>query len=138
MTHVPPTETQAVPRIEPAPDYHWEGPFEVNAGGDAEDNFRIKAMIGFHGELIEGSGVMFLEGEPDSGEIALTGTRLDANVSFEIWISDAEARTPFVCTGALSADEQRMEGAWTFSCFDPENCGCDGGAGRFELTRVRD
>jgi hypothetical protein len=139
VAQVPNPDAIATSTLEEAPDYHWEGPFEVSVGGDANDNFRIKAMIGFHGELLEGSGFLHLEDEDEGGEVTLTGTRIGGGVSFEIWFTDAnDARTPFVCVGALSADEQAMDGSWTFACFDPENCGCDGGAGNFRLTRVRD
>lgn len=138
MAQSPATESAALPALEGAPDYHWEGVFEFDVGGDAEDNFRIKAMIGFHGDVVEGSGVLDLLTGDAGGEIGLTGTRLGENVHFEMWYDSAEARSPFVCVGALSADEQAMDGSWTFACFDPENCGCDGGAGAFRLRRVRD
>ncbi len=140
MIGAPTPDAIATTALEEAPDYHWEGPFEVTAGADGpDDNCRIRAMIGFHGELLEGSGVLHVDPDDEGGEIILTGTRSGGDVNFEIWFSDGvEARTPFVCVGALSADEQAMDGVWSFACMDPENCGCDGGAGNFQLVRVRD
>lgn len=137
MAQPPATEAEVIPVLNEAPDYHWEGVFEFAVGGDADENFRVKAMIGFHGELVEGSGDLELLTGDAGGDVGITGTRHGANVHFEMWFDAAEARTPFVCVGALSADEQAMDGSWTFACFDPENCGCDGGAGSFRLNRVR-
>lgn len=139
QTPPPAPDARAVPALQPAPDYHWEGVFNIEVGGDPEDDFRIKAMIGFHGEVVEGSGMLhLLQGDDEGGDITLTGTRLNESVHFDIWPSDAPVASPFVCSGTLSPDEQAMDGAWTVACMDPENCGCDGAAGRFRLLRVAD
>jgi hypothetical protein len=119
------------------PDYHWEGPFDVTRG-EAEDSFIVRAMIGFHGDLIEGSGELHLTNDDGEGPITITGDRTGGDVRFSIWFADGEARSPLDCEGEMSADEQTMKGDWSFECLDPENCGCGGGGGTFTLERVRD
>jgi hypothetical protein len=54
MPNAPTTNTAPETAALETPDYHWEGPFDITRG-DANDSFILRAMIGFHGDLIERS-----------------------------------------------------------------------------------
>lgn len=133
----PTTDTAPETAALGTPDYHWEGPFDITRG-DVDDSFILRAMIGFHGDLVEGSGDIHLANSEAMGEVSLTGDRNGGALRFSLWFTDVEARAPVECSGELSLDEQRITGDWSFECLDPENCGCGGGAGTFTLDRVRD
>lgn len=127
-----------VPRI--SPDHHWQGKLKGTHGASNGSSLRISAQLGFHGSLLEGTG-HFTNGPKDDpswdDKVALAGTGHDGVIDFQVWFSAQAFRsTPFACSGQLSADEREMTGIWSFACFSPAICGCEGGGGTFELRRI--
>ncbi len=120
----------------PHPEQHWEGCFDYDDDGDPEQ-FHIIAHLRFGGGLFEGAGKVAAKGSEESLDVALSGETNGQDVSFAMWISEEEVRFQhFSCTGTMSADETAMDGDHSYPCWDPENCGCEGGSGTFEMRRV--
>jgi hypothetical protein len=134
MPSTPSVDTLPESVVLETPDYYWEGPFTITRGSTEIDNFIIRTMIGFHGDMLEGSGTINVVDGDRAGAVSLTGARTGAGLT---WFDDAEARSALECSAELSTDEQRMEGDWAYPCEDPENCQCGGGAGVFTLERVK-
>lgn len=124
------------PRI--GPDRHWQGEFEGTRGACKGSSLHISAHIAFHGTLLEGNGRFTNPPEPSwDDRIALAGTGYAGAVDFQVWFSAQAFRpSPFACSGRLSVDEREMTGTWSFACFNPDSCGCNGGGGTFELRRI--
>lgn len=124
--------------VRPSPERQWEGDLKGEHGAASDHTVFVRAQIGFHGGLIagEGSAPQFPRSRPP-GTFSLTGTASGFAVSFALWFADESVgRRPFACDGALDAEAREMRGTWSFHCFNPETCGCDGGGGVFHLWRV--
>lgn len=124
------------PRI--GPDHHWQGELKGKHGACKGSSLRISAHIAFHGTLVEGRGSFTNAPEASwDDRIALAGTGNAGAVDFQVWFSAQAFRSsPFACLGQLSLDQREMTGSWSFACFNPDTCGCEGGGGIFELRRI--
>lgn len=128
------------PKLEP--EHEWVG--AINDIG-RQDPFalalRLRLRIG--GGLVDGTGVAWLDdglfGEGGLGRtlsISVAGTVEDGQLSFSLWIEEPPLGDhPMSCHGALSLNEDRIEGGWSLPCISPDTCGCDGSSGGLTLSK---
>lgn len=121
----------------PHPEQHWEGRLEFAGDGSDRLVLLLVAQLRLVGGLIEGDGVITAVGHDPTFPASLSGETSPESVSFAIWIHEqALSRFQVLCTGALSADERRMDGSLFSPCNDLETCNCGGTIGTFALWRV--
>lgn len=122
----------------PHPQQHWEGRVALREADGNEMGFRLVAQLRLAGGLVEGEGLVTVDGNDDYQiPMSLSGETGQPGVSFTVWMNEAElVRVRLYCTGELSADEKRMDGNVFSPCVDPEGCNCAGANGTFELWRV--
>ena len=121
-------------------EHNWEGELAGARGAAKGCAIRVKARIGFYGDMTEGVGraVNFpADMAASDAEFTLSGTLdLDA-VAFQIWFAGAPfGHQPFACAGVLGSDGREMTGDWSVGCLFPDACDCDGGGGTFHLKRI--
>ena len=122
----------------PEPHGHWEGRLKGRRGIARNHAVFIKADIRFPAGVIEGRGVApeFPTSEPGSLfdlDGALSGQAADFALYF---LASTVRRSPFTCTGKLDGKQKNLRGSWSFTCFNPDTCGCEGGGGDFHFWRV--
>jgi hypothetical protein len=119
-------------------EHNWEGAFSGTTGAAKDCTIRVKAALGFHGDVLEGAG-RFVDFPPVDADntFEVSGTVGPALVYFELWFTAAVvARVPFVASGSLHSGGRELTGDWTVVCFDSDACGIDGGGGTFHLKRI--
>lgn len=121
-------------------EHHWEGELTGARGAAESAVLRVSAHIAFHGSLIEGAGrITNADGSIawGRGEFTLSGGLSGDSIGFDLWLASGDAaRVPLSVNGLLSADGREMSGDWSFTCFYPGACDCDGGGGPFRLQRI--
>ena len=121
-------------------EHHWEGDLTITRAVNPGFVFKVKASIGIHGDLIDGTGrsyTMPYKLTEADGAFTLSGSLAAGTVAFQLWFSGTDWRQrPFVATGHIGVDGREMSGDWTTQCMQPTGCGCAGLGGPFRLQRV--
>ena len=121
----------------PHPEQHWEGRFDLRESDGDELGFRLVAQLRFARGLIEGEGLLTVNGNDEHRiPVSLSGESTP-QVSLTVWMNEEDlVRVRLLCTGQLSADQRRMGGSVFAPCVDPEGCNCAGANGTFDLWRA--
>ncbi len=111
------------------PEHHWEGELTGTRGSAKGSVLRIKALIGFRGDLVEGAGrcvnlptegIVGADGLILSGSLSASGLNaapidcvLAEVVTFDLAFDATPiGQAPVQCSGQLDPDHQRMAGDW--------------------------
>ena len=128
------------PGFEPAPDTHWEGRLTGESGTMEDDpGFRLIVTLRFDAADVDGEGRLYgvEPHEAVEARLFIEGEAEGAALEFDLRIANLAVRnTPFRVIAAIDPHRRRIDGKAFIECYEPETCGCEGGAASIWLRRV--
>jgi hypothetical protein len=129
---------EAVLDLDPWGGSNWIIGLRGDVGSARNLSFWANATLALD-EIVTGSGtgVDFPRRENEPREFIVTGNRrgMKAQLMLRFWAQFLNG-CPFECTGVISPNWKTITGRFKIGCFT--QCGCGGGGGDFEATRLDD
>jgi leucyl/phenylalanyl-tRNA--protein transferase len=124
----------------PAPEEEWEGRLTGSAGSCRAFKAHLRFRVRFGADVLVGNGrgLDFPYGPEDKG-FELEGSVDREGVFVHLQSSASFLRgIPFICSGDISPQKNKMSGKFDLACFRPDTCACGGGSGVLSFARFSD